>query len=157
MNYPFLSPSICVLTFALSTCFLFSASAQSKASDYAVNKRLVIQTSAEEQAHVLTEMNVFLSSINTIHAALTQKDFELIAKTAEALAPNQGKKSSVELSFEAKAPPEWRVFASPMRKGFAEIAKTAKTDPTLERIVAQLGKVTQNCVACHATFRIVSP
>lgn len=157
MNRNFLTFRICTLAFALSACYLLEASAQGKASDYAVNKRLVIQTSAEEQAHVLTEMNGFLTSLHMINTALSRQDFELIAKTAAALAPNRGDKPAVELSFEAKAPPEWRVFASPMRMAFAEVAKAAKVEPSVERVVAQLGKVTQNCVACHATFKIVSP
>ena len=163
MKRTFLILSTQLLAFALSTGFLLEASAQNKAapdkaaSEYAVNKRLAIQVSAEEHAHVLTEMNGFLTSLHTINTALSGQDFELIAKTAAALAPNQGEKPAVELSFEAKAPPEWRVFASPMRKAFAEIAKAAKVDPSVERVVAQLGKVTQNCVACHATFKIVSP
>ena len=163
MKHTFLILSTHLLAFALSTGFLLEASAQSKAapdkaaSDYAVNKRVAIQVSAEEHAHVLTEMNGFLASLHTINTALGQQDFALIATTASALASHQRDKPAAELSFEAKAPPEWRVFASPMRKGFAEVAKAARTNPSLERVVAQLGKVTQNCVACHATFKIVSP
>jgi cytochrome c556 len=157
MNRDHLMLSTNLLTFVLSACFLLDASAQSKAADYAVNKRVVIQASAEEQAHVLTEMNGFLSSLHTINAALAVKDFALVAKAARMHGPNHGEKSAVELSFEAKAPAEWRVFASPMRKGFAETAKAAQIDPSVERVVAQLGKVTQNCVACHATFKITSP
>jgi cytochrome c556 len=147
-----------MLAFALSACLVLNASAQNKASaDYAVNQRVVIHATAEEQAHVLTEMNAFLSSLHIINAALATKDFELIAKTAQRFAPNyEAEKPAIEKSFESKIPPEWRVFSSPMRKGFAEVAKAARTDPSIERIVAQLGKVTQNCVACHATFKIVS-
>jgi hypothetical protein len=142
----------------LIACTSFDVSAQNKtAADYAVNKRVVIQASAEEHAHVLTQMNAFMSGLHTINTALAVKDYELVAKTAQLFAPNyDAEKPAIEKSFESKIPPEWRVFSSPMRRGFAEVAKAARTDPSLERVVAQLGKVTQNCVACHATFKIVS-
>jgi Cytochrome C' len=143
----------------MASIAMFDASAQTKtAADYAVNQRFAIQVTAEEQAHVLTQMNAFMSGLHTINTALAAKDYELVAKTAQLFAPNYGaEKPAAEKSFESKIPPEWRVFSSSMRSGFAEVAKVARTDPSLERVVAQLAKVTQNCVACHATFKIVSP
>ncbi len=40
-----------LLTFTLSACYLLDDSAQSKAADYAVKNRLVIQAISAEQAH----------------------------------------------------------------------------------------------------------
>lgn len=128
------------------------------AADYAVNKRMVIRATAEEQAHVLTEMNDFMTSLHTINTAIASKDFETVAKTASVIA-NHGasEKPAVELAFESKIPPEWRTFARPLRQGFGEVAQAAKQEPTVEKIMVALTKTTQNCVACHATFKIVSP
>lgn len=128
------------------------------AADYAVNKRMVINATAEEQAHVLTEMNEFLVALHTINTAVANKDFDTVAKTASKIA-NHGntEKPAVELSFESKIPFEWKAFARPLRKGFGEVAQAAKQDPTIENVMVKLAKTTQNCVACHATFKIVSP
>jgi hypothetical protein len=89
------------------------------AADYAVNKRMVINATAEEQAHVLTEMNEFLVALHTINTAVANKDFDTVAKTASKIA-NHGntEKPAVELSFESKIPSEWKAFARPLRKGF---------------------------------------
>lgn len=128
------------------------------AADYAVNKRMVINATAQEQAHVLTEMNEFLAALHTINTAVANKDFETVAKTASNIA-NHGntEKPAVELSFESKIPSEWKAFARPLRKGFGEVAQAAKQDPSVENVMLKLAKTTQNCVACHATFKIVTP
>lgn len=128
------------------------------AAEYAVNKRMVIRATAEEQAYVLTEMNEFLVALHTINTAVANKDFYTVAKTASAIA-NHGnsEKPAVELSFESKIPSEWKAFARPLRQGFGEVAKAAKQDPTIENVMVKLAKTTQNCVACHASFKIVSP
>jgi cytochrome c556 len=128
------------------------------AADYAVNKRMVIRATAEEQAHVLTEMNDFLSALHTINTAVASKDFETVAKTASAIAKHSSsEKPAVELSFESKIPQEWKSFARPLRQGFSEVAQAARQDPTIENVMSKLAKTTQNCVACHATFKIVTP
>lgn len=128
------------------------------AADYAVNKRMVINATAEEQAHVLTEMNEFLVALHTINTAVANKDFETVAKTASTIANHsKTEKPAVELSFENKIPSEWKAFARPLRQGFGEVAKAAKQDPTIENVMVKMAKTTQNCVACHATFKIVSP
>ncbi len=128
------------------------------AADYPVNKRMAIAATAEEQAHVLTEMNEFLTSLHVINAALAAKDFDTVAKTAQLIASHSAaSKPPVEVSFETKIPAEWRAFARPLRQGFGAVAQAARSEPTVEKVVTQLAKTTQNCVACHATFRIVSP
>lgn len=128
------------------------------AADYAVNKRMVIRATAEEQAHALTEMNDFLNALHTINTAVANKDFETVAKVASAIAKHSNsEKPAVELSFESKVPPEWKLFARPLRQGFGEVALAAKQDPTIENVMSKLAKTTQNCVACHATFKIATP
>lgn len=146
---------------AFTASFLSHAAAPTApatAADYAVNKRMVINATAEEHAHVLTEMNEFMVALHTINTAVANKDFDTVAKTASKIA-NHGntEKPAVELSFESKIPSEWRAFSRPLRKGFGEVAQAAKQDPTIENVMVKLAKTTQNCVACHATFKIVSP
>lgn len=126
------------------------------AADYAVNKRMVIRASAEEHAFVLTEMNDFMASLNTINNAIANKDFETVSKTASAIANHSAEKPAIEVSFETKIPPEWKTFARPLRQGFGEVAQAAKQEPTVEKVMVKLAKTTQNCVACHASFKIVS-
>lgn len=153
----------CLAAFSISTQATtppkaVAAAAPLAAADYAINKRMVIHVAAEEQAHVLTEMNDFLNALNTINQALATKDFETVAKTASVFANHGNKgKPAVELSFESKVPPEWKLFARPLRQGFGEVALAAKQDPTIENVMSKLAKTTQNCVACHATFKIVTP
>ncbi len=127
------------------------------AADYSVNKRMVIKATAEEHAFVLTEMNDFMTSLYTINTAIANKDFETVAKTASAIANHGAEKPAIEISFETKIPPEWKTFARPLRQGFGEVAQAAKQEPTVEKIMVKLAKTTQNCVACHASFKIVSP
>jgi cytochrome c556 len=133
------------------------ASEPLSAADYAVNKRMVIRVTAEEHAHVLTEMNDFLASLHSINMALASKDFDTVARTAEAITSHAGSaKPPVEVSFETKIPMEWKAFSRPLRQGFGAVAQAARTEPSVEKVVTELAKTTQNCVACHATFKIVS-
>lgn len=153
----FITASIACLTLVNAISYAAAPATPATAADYAVNKRMLIRATAEEHAFVLTEMNDFLTSLHTINTAIASKDFETVAKTASAIANHGAEKPAIEVSFETKIPPEWKTFARPLRKGFAEVAQAAKQDPTIENVMSKLAKTTQNCVACHATFKIVSP
>jgi uncharacterized membrane protein len=153
----FITATIACLTLVSAISYAAAPATPATAADYAVNKRMLIRATAEEHAFVLTEMNDFLTSLHTINTAIANKDFETVAKTASAIANHGAEKPAIEVSFETKIPPEWKTFARPLRKGFAEVAQAAKQDPTIENVMSKLAKTTQNCVACHATFKIVSP
>jgi hypothetical protein len=152
-----IATSIACLTAVSAISYAAAPATPATSADYAVNKRIAIRATAEEHAFVLTEMNDFLASLHTINIAIANKDFETVAKTASAIANHSAEKPAIEVSFETKIPPEWKTFARPLRKGFGEVAQAAKQDPTIENVMSKLAKTTQNCVACHASFKIVSP
>jgi cytochrome c556 len=133
-----------------------SATPELTADQYAVNKRFAIAVTPEELAHVLTDMNHFMASVNAINAALATKDFAAIVKIAKPIAENSGEESRADASFHKKIPSDWRLYGRPMRKAFEEVAYVANVNPSVETVVASMGKVTQTCVGCHAVFRLVN-
>ena len=124
------------------------------ASSYAVTQRTSITVTAVEHAHLLTEMNGFLNAINDINSALAAKDFGTVAALAEKMGPKGGKHDAVGKLVHDKLPQEWFALAKPIHKNFLAIANEAKSNPKVEAVLARVASTTQQCVACHAMYKL---
>lgn len=128
--------------------------AEPPAGDYAVNKRTTISLTASEHAHLLTEMNDFMRAISDISLALANKDFATVVKVATAMGPKGGHQDPVGKALHDKLPKAWFELARPTHQKFLAIANEAKNNPSVEVLVERLGATTQQCVACHASYRL---
>lgn len=124
------------------------------ASSYAVNQRASIRVNTVEQAHILTEMNGFMQAIHDINTALAARDFARVASLAEAMGPKGGQHDAVGKQVHEKLPQEWFALARPTHQRFLDIARQARDNPTLEAVMPKVAATTQQCVACHSTFRL---
>jgi len=121
---------------------------------YAVNQRVAIEVNAVEHAHLLTEMNAFMQALHEINVALAQKDFAQVIRVATAMGPKGGQHDPVGRAVHAKLPPEWFALARPTHQNFMAIAQEARANPSLEAILPRLAATSNQCVACHATYRL---
>ncbi len=124
------------------------------AASYAVNQRANINVSAVEHAHLMTEMNDFMRAIHSINTALASKDFATVSTVATAMGPKGGKHDAVGKAVHDKLPPEWFALARPTHQNFLAIANEAKSNPTVEGVLAKVAATTQQCVACHGSFKL---
>lgn len=164
---PFLIPKIAfVLAYACAIALPVAAQNRSEApktttaaslplaSSYAVAQRANITVTAVEHAYLLTEMNGFLKAIHDINTALAAKDFGTVAAIAEKMGPKGGNHDAVGKLVHEKMPKEWFALARPTHQNFLAIANEARSNPIVEAVLAHVAKTTQQCVACHALYKL---
>lgn len=106
---------------------------------------------SEEQAIFLEDMRHMLGSVQRIMQGIADDDREMIAAAAKRSGNRMARNTPA--SIRAKTPPEFRAIGGPMHMAFEEIAVRAETDP-LEDITALTANAMNQCMACHAQFRI---
>ena len=155
--------SLLVCTFAVSA---FNVAAWSAELGAGVDERSAMRLSAddprqavsltgEDLAYVLGQMRLFLANTQRITSALATNDLALAAKVAAiAGAKNNEVDPSRPATLRARQPAAWNQYIGQVRKGFDDVASSAATAPVSVSL-SKLASVTQNCVACHQTFRIV--
>jgi len=117
--------------------------------------RIAVSISGEDRAYVLGQMRLFLANIQRVTAALASNDLVLASKVAAiAGSKNNENDPSRPPTLRARQPDAWNQYIGKVRKGFDELSSTATTAPIPESL-SKLSAVTQNCVACHQTFRII--
>ncbi|MFM1979423.1 MAG: hypothetical protein RLZ68_688 [Pseudomonadota bacterium] len=131
-----------------------AAQAQVPTPIYAVSQRQNVNVSAAEHAHLLTEMNAFLTAIHKINTALVAKDFAMVASLATEMGPKGGHTDPIGKALHDTLPQGWFAIAKPTHQAFLGIANEAKTNPSVEAVLAKMNVTTTQCVACHSTYRL---
>ena len=105
-----------------------------------------------ERDLVLTEMRMFLSSVQKITQALTEEDMEAVVKAARevGLAAQQ----AVPGSLMGKLPLAFKKLGFDTHKKFDELALDAEQLGDPNHALQQLSTLMNNCVACHSTYQI---
>ncbi len=105
-----------------------------------------------ERDLVLTEMRMFLSSVQKITQALTEEDMETVVKSARevGLAAQQ----AVPGSLMGKLPLAFKKLGFDTHKKFDELALDAEQLGDPNHALQQLSTLMNNCVACHSTYQI---
>lgn len=117
--------------------------------------RVAVSLAGEDRAYVLGQMRLFLANIQRVTAALGSNDLALASKVAAiAGAKNNETDPSRPPALRAQQPSAWNQYIGQVRKGFDDLASTAATAPVSDSL-NKLAVVTQNCVSCHQTFRII--
>ncbi len=117
-------------------------------------REAAVRTPAE-RAFILNQMRLFLSSVQTIAAALPEGDIKTIVTEATARGRRGTPVGDIPPTMRAKETPAWTALMSGARQGFDGIAEAASAGAPPIRIVGMLGDTMHNCVACHQSFRLV--
>jgi cytochrome c556 len=117
--------------------------------------RTALTLTPPEKAYVLDQMRRFVGSIQSITAGLADGDG---ARAVEAAAARGLKRNVDDPAFPptlgAKLPAAWKQFGGGMRKGFDTLAQGIADKQDTSQSLRQLGELMNNCVACHASYRI---
>ena len=136
-----------VITGGMIFKFIISGSVE-PASD----GRQSLQVSAAERDFVLNEMRTFLASVQGITQGLTTDDMDSIVSAARRVgaAAQQG----VPGALMGKLPLEFKKLGLDTHRKFDQLALDAEQLGDHEYTLKQLSELMNNCVACHATYRI---
>ena len=115
--------------------------------------RIAINLSKNERNLVLNEMRNFLISTQGVSEAISNNDLKLAAKLASE-AGMQAEKNTPG-SLLSKIPLAMKTLGFDTRQKFDQIATDALklNDPIHSR--NQLDALMKNCIACHASFKII--
>jgi KaiC/GvpD/RAD55 family RecA-like ATPase len=141
---------IAILLFALSTIGYKLIQGDVAPSE---DNRIAVNLSKDERNLVLNEMRNFLISTQAVSEAITNKDLKLAAKLASE-AGMQAEKNAPG-SLLSKIPLAMKTLGFDTRQKFDQIALDALqlNDPMHSR--NQLEVLMKNCIACHASFKIL--
>lgn len=120
----------------------------------ASDKRLAIAMRPGDQQALKAQMRQHLETLQTVLSALAGSDWPRLADAATNFGP--GRAAPGAHSFRDALPQSWFAFARPMHQAFNGIATEATTNQRQEVIVQKLAEATQQCTACHATYRITT-
>lgn len=114
--------------------------------------RQAILLTPPERDLVLAEMRTFLESTQLMLEALSKDDMVALAAAARRVgsAATQGMPGSLM----AKLPLSFKRMGLETHRRFDQLALDAEQLGDPQHALAQLGELMQNCVACHASYRI---
>ena len=132
------------------------STAMTKQAAPKADARTLVHFPAAAQRATLAEMRAHLQALGEIQMALSQSEFELAAQLAE----NKLGLSSMHGDMYDSArymPVGMRELGYAMHQSasqFAVAAQDASVSGDLRPALAALAKVNQNCVACHAAYKL---
>lgn len=132
--------------------FVFEGSAKQS-----TDNRLAIQLTPAEKNLVLAEMRAFLASVQQITHGVSTRDIKLIATSARTV--GRAAQEEIPGSLMGKLPLEFKQLGLDTHQKFDLLALDAEQLEDEMHSLVQLGELMQNCVACHASYRLdaVSP
>lgn len=120
-----------------------------------VDGRTSVVLTTDERNLVLSEMRDFLISVQSVSQAITEKDMAKVEK----LAHEAGMAAELNTPGELlrKIPGAMKTLGFGTRGLFDNISAAAKEGKSPEELRKQLDSLMNNCIACHATFRLPEP
>ena len=121
-------------------------------SSDALDAREKIFLNEAERHHVLSEMRLFLSSIQQIIQGVSEDDLKLVVEYAKK-AGRAGSRGAPP-TLGAKLPEGFRLLGSQTHAKFDRLAMDVADLEDGSHAISQLSSLMKNCIACHATYRI---
>jgi hypothetical protein len=123
-----------------------------EAAPGAVDTRERILLPAPARNMVLAEMRQMLISMEGVLTGLAQGNPALAAEAARA----SGVAAAVDVAPEiaARLPEAFIQLGMATHQGYDDLAESLQAGAAQQEVLAAFAELTQNCVACHATYRI---
>lgn len=122
------------------------------AADHALEHRTPIRLTADEKAHIHLEMRLFLSSVQLIVSAIAANEMKLVAVAAHEA--GMAAAHDVPARLREKLPLKFKQLGQATHQGFDDLARDADSLGDASLAMKQLGQVLNNCVSCHASYRL---
>ncbi|VAX06388.1 hypothetical protein MNBD_GAMMA25-1844 [hydrothermal vent metagenome] len=104
-----------------------------------------------ERDMILSEMRIFLASVQAITDGLSNDDMNKVAEAARVV--GAAAQQDVPASLIGKLPLSFKKLGFDTHRKFDMIALDAEQLGDPEHTLKQLAELMNNCVACHATYR----
>jgi len=114
--------------------------------------RTVILLSAGERDMVLGEMRAFLDTTQQITRAISEDDMPAVIEAAKKV--GMAAQGSVPASLVGKLPMAFKKLGFDTHSRFDQLAMDTEDLGDGNHALAELATLMQNCVACHAVYRI---
>jgi len=118
----------------------------------AEDMRTVVLLTNSERAMVLGEMRVLLESTQAIVEALAREDLQAVATAARKV--GKAAISTMDFKLRAKLPLEFKQLGFGTHDAFDDIADMAAAGKPAREIQQKLAETMNNCIACHASYRL---
>lgn len=116
------------------------------------DSRQTISLPPEAREAVLNEMRTMLGSLNGIIGGLAGQDSAAIREAAAA----SGLATAADPALEKLLPEQFLTWGVETHRRFDALAAAASMGVTADTVLAHLGRITQLCVSCHATYRVMA-
>jgi hypothetical protein len=97
-------------------------------------------------------MRQFLSSTQLIVSGVAANDMQLVA--AAARAAGMAAAEEVPERLRSRLPLDFRQIGRATHEAFDDLALNAESLGDADQVLRDLGQVMNNCVSCHATYRL---
>ncbi len=118
----------------------------------ATDGRAAIVLEDGERNLVLGEMRAFLEAVQAITVAASNDDMDGVAKAARSV--GFAAQQAVPGNLMKKLPMGFKKLGFSTHKAFDQLALDAESLGDKQQVMEALGKLMNNCVACHAAFQI---
>jgi hypothetical protein len=140
-----------ILTLLLSfTLIVFSMSIWAVDIENPDN-RISLGFTVQEKAEFLSEMRKMLASIQGVIMGIGTNDRDLIMKSAQYSGNRMAR--ATPGSIKEKTPVSFKEIGGPIHMKFEELVIREETDD-MDMLAELTGELMQNCLACHATFKV---
>lgn len=109
----------------------------------------------DERNLILDEMRAFLVSVQGVSQAITENNMEKVAELAHKA--GMAAEADTPGALLQKIPLGMKKLGFGTREKFDEISATAKKTKDATAVRKQLDTLMQNCIACHAIYRLPEP
>jgi len=115
------------------------------------DNRVAIQLTKSEKDLVLTEMRIFLQSVQQITNGISKDELTLAADSAR----QSGSSAQIAVpgTLIGKLPIGFKKLGFDTHAKFDELALDAEQLGDSSHTLSQLNTLLENCVSCHATYR----
>ncbi len=113
--------------------------------------RELIHLSAGEKDFVLTEMRLFLNSVQQITQGMAEGDMALVATQAKI--SGNAMQREVPTKLAQKLPLQFKKLGFDTHAKFEQLAMDAEDLGDREHTLTQLSVLLQNCTSCHEIYR----
>ena len=114
--------------------------------------RQALSLEPAERDLVLAEMRAFLESVQNITQGVSEENMPMVVEAARRV--GAAAQQAVPGSLVGKLPLEFKKLGFDTHKQFDMLALDAEQLGDPDHALAQLSTLMQNCVACHAVYRI---
>jgi mono/diheme cytochrome c family protein len=115
--------------------------------------RTAIHLDAGERDMILAEMRAFLASVQQVTAGISENDLQRVAEHARK--SGKAAQAAVPGTLVGKLPMQFKQLGLDTHTKFDQLAMDVEDLGDGNHALAQLSVLLQNCVGCHAAYRIV--